>query len=234
MKKLMAMLFALMLCLPVLAENAAPIPVEIVEVRAQNHIQVGLEEALTTAASLLPAQVEQYQTRAEVVRMSDDSYRWVVTVFDLSTLTDGWCVEIDAATGAVMDSYTTRDGIFTEPLEKWAAWKGGSTNKALWRVEEKALIDALYAIQPMYGLPQEGDMSASEASEIAAAALAPYYPADRATGYLVCPGYIMGGEDCNGIWEICMAENGQVVYQVNIDAVTGEIYYISSADDGNG
>ena len=234
MKKILMLFLALLLCVPALAEERPVIPVEIVEERAQNHIQVGLNEAITKTMAEMPVQPESYQTRAEVARMSDGSFRWIVTVFDLTTLSDGWCVEIDATTGAVMASYTTQDGFFTEPLKKWAAWKGGSTNKALWRVEEKALIDALYAIQPMYGLPKEGDMSAAEACDLAASALAPYYPADRATGYLVCPGYIMGGEDCNGIWEICMAENGQVVYQVNIDAVTGEIYYISAEDDGNG
>lgn len=234
MKKLIVLLSALMLCLPVLAENTEAIPVEIVEVRAQNHIQVGLEEALTTAMGMLPAQLEQYQSRAEVVKMSDDSYCWVVTVFDLMSLCDGWCVEIDASSGAVMGSYTTHDGSFQDIQDKWAATMGKSNVKALWRMEEKALFDALYALQPVYGLPKEGDMSASEASEIAAAALAPYYPDDRVTGYLACPGYIMGGEDCNGIWEICMADSGQVVYQVNLDAVTGEIYYISSDDDGNG
>ena len=126
MKKWMMLLLALVMCLPVYADEKAPIPVEIVEVRAQNHIQVGLETALSTAVGLLPEKIEQYQSRAEVVRMSDDTFRWVVTVFDLATLIDGWCVEIDAATGAVMDSYTTRDGIFTEPLEKRAAWKDGS------------------------------------------------------------------------------------------------------------
>lgn len=234
MKKLSVLLMALLLCMPVLAEKTEPIPVEILEVRAQNHIQVGLEAALTTALGMLPVQLEEYQSRAELVRMSDDTCRWIVTVFDLATLTDGWCIEIDASTGAVADSHTTQGGIFTEPLEKWAAWKGGSTNKALWRVEEKALIDALYAMQPMYGLPREGDMSSGEACELAAMALAPYYPQDKISAYLACPGYIMGGEGYNGIWEICMAENGQVVCQVNLDAVTGEIYYISSEDDGNG
>lgn len=233
MKRLMMLLLALVLFLPALAEEHPVVPVEIVEERAQNHIQVGLSEAIAKAQAEIPALPERYQTRAEVVRMSDDSYRWVVTVFDLATLTDGWCVEIDASTGAVADSYTTQEGFFTEALEKWAAWKGGSTNKALWRLEEKALIDALYALQPMYGLPQPGDISQDEAIERANAALAPYYPEDRATGYLVCPGYLMGGEGVNGIWEIYFEEK-DVIYQVNLDAVTGEIYYISAEDSGNG
>ena len=233
MKRLMMLLLALMLCLPAMAEENLAVPVEIVEERAQNHIQVGLSEAIAKAQAEIPMLPEQYQTRVEVVRMSDDSYRWVVTVFDLATLTDGWCVEIDASTGAVVDSYTTQEGFFKEVLEKWAAWKGGSTNKALWRLEEKALIDALYALQPMYGLPQPGDISQEEAVERANAALVPYYPEDRVTGFLICPGYLMGGEGVNGIWEIYFKEK-DLLYQVNLDAVTGEIYYISAEDSGNG
>ena len=233
MKRLMMLLLALMLCLPAMAEEHPAVPVEIVAERAQNHIQIGLNEAIAKAQAEIPAMPEQYQTRAEVVRMSDDTYRWVVTVFDLATLTDGWCVEIDASTGAVVDSYTTQEGFFTEVLEKWAAWKGGSTNKAVWRLEEKALIDALYALQPMYGLPQPGDISQEEAVERANAALVPYYPEDRVTGFLICPGYLMGGEGVNGIWEIYFKEK-DLLYQVNLDAVTGEIYYISAEDNGNG
>ena len=99
MKKWMMLLLALVLCLPAMAEENLAVPVEIVEERAQNHIQVGLSEAIAKAQAEIPTLPEQYQTRAEVVRMSDDSYRWVVTLFDLATLTDGWCVELDVSTG---------------------------------------------------------------------------------------------------------------------------------------
>lgn len=233
MKKWMMLLLALVLCLPVMAEENQAVPVEIVEERAQNHIQVGLNEAIAKAQAEIPTLPEQYQTRAEVVRMSDDSYRWVVTVFDLSTLTDGWCVELDVSTGEVIAKHTTNDGFFQEPLAYWAGHKGGSTDKRLWNMKEKAIFDALYALQPMYGLPQPGDISQDEAVERANAALAPYYPEDRVTGFLICPGYLMGGEGVNGIWEIYFKEK-DLLYQVNLDAVTGEIYYISAEDSGNG
>ena len=233
MKKLMMLILALVLCVPAMAEEYPPVPVEIVEQRAQNHIQVGLSDAITKAQAEIPVLPESCQTRAEVVRMSDDSYRWVVTVFDLANLSDGWCVELDAATGEVIAYYTTDDGFFTKPLERWAAHKGGSTDKRLWRMEQKALIDALYALQPMYGLPQPGDISEDEAIERASAALAPYYPEDRVIAYLICPGYLMGGEGMNGIWEIYF-KGSDMIYQVNLDAVTGEIYYNSAEDNGNG
>ena len=78
-----------------------------------------------------------------------------------------------------------------------------------------------------------GDISEDEAIERASAALAPYYPEDRVTTYLICPGYLMGGEGINGIWEIYFKGN-DMIYQVNLDAVTGEIYYNSAEDNGNG
>ena len=230
MKKWMMLLLALMLCVPVLAEEHLAVPVEIVKPVQGQMTQA---EAMDKGQQLLRTNPEQQQTRVTLVRMSDDSFRWVVTVFDLATLTDGWCVEIDASTGAVVDSYTTQEGFFKEVLEKWAAWKGGSTDKRLWTIVVTAIFDALYALQPMYGLPQPGDISKDEAVERANAALAPYYPQDRTTGYLICPGYLMGGEGVNGIWEIYFKEK-DLLYQVNLDAVTGEIYYISADDNGNG
>lgn len=231
MKKMIVLLFALMLCLPVLAESTEAIPVEIVEVRAQDHIQVGLEEALTTAMSMLPAQVEQYQSRAEAVRMSDGSYRWVVTVFDLTTLTDGWCVEIDAATGEVLSRMEAADGFFWESYTVWTEQKGPH---ALWKMEDKQLYDALYATTPAYGLPMQGDLSAEKALNKALAALG----MDAVGGYQVGYGYFKGGEDCNGVWEICLVVDGEVDCRVTLDAVTGEVYYLErylvEADEANG
>ena len=230
MKKLMMLMLALLLCLPAMAEEYPAIPVEIVNPVQGQMTQA---EAMIKGQELLRMKPEQQQTRVNLVRMSDDSYRWVVTVFDLATLTDGWCVELDASTGERIAYYTTDDGFFTKPLERWAAHKGGNADQRLWTMETKALIDALYALQPMYGLPQPGDISKDEAIERANAALAPYFPEDRVTTYLICPGYLMGGEGVNGIWEIYFKEK-DVVYQVNLDAVTGEIYYISAEDNGNG
>lgn len=230
MKKWMLLILTLLLFVPAMAETSEAIPVEIVDHALST---ITLETAIMKARAEMPVQPEQYQTRAELVRMSDGSCRWIVTVFDLKTLVDGWCVEIDAASGNAAGSYTTDDGYFLDIQEKWAAAMGKSNVKALWRMEEKALYDALYALTPAYGLPQAGDMSAEEAINRATVALAPYYP-DALTGYLVSCGYFMGGEGCNGVWEICLLQDGKVICQVNLDAVTGEIYYMEPADNGNG
>ena len=229
MKKWLILILALMLCVPALAEERSAVPVEIVEERAQNHIEVGLNDAITKAMAELPAQPEKYQTRAEAVRMSDESYRWVVTVFDLTTLTDGWCMELDVSTGAVLASYTTTDGFFMDVYEQWVAHKGSV--QALWSMEDKALFDALYALQPVYGMPERSDMIADDVLAKALAALG----LQNADGYIVCYGYLMGNEGNNGILEICLSVDGvSVSERVNVDAVTGEIYYLESDDNGNG
>lgn len=231
MKKLMMLIFALMLCVPAFAETTGVIPVEIVEPEAG---QLPLEAAIARAREELPVQPKQAQTRAELVRMSDVSCRWVVTVFDLANLCDGWCLELDAVSGAVKASYTTSDGFFQEALETWVdAIAGKGKVIAMWRMEEKALFDALYAIQPVYGLPQPGDLSKEEAVEKAMLALADVTAADPA-GYLVCPGYLMGSDGMNGIWEICFAANGQIVYCVQLDAVSGEVCCVLTDEEGNG
>ena len=116
MKKWMMLLLALMLCVPVLAEEHLAVPVEIVKPVQGQMTQA---EAMDKGQQLLRTNPEQQQTRVTLVRMSDDRFRWVVTVFDLATLTDGWCVERDASTGEVIAYHTTNDGFFLKPLEYW-------------------------------------------------------------------------------------------------------------------
>ena len=224
MKKLMMLLLALMLCVPAFAEGGMVVPVEIAD-PANGHI--ALETAITTALQELPVQPESYQTRAELVCMSDDGARWIVTVFDLTSLTDGWCVEIDAFSGDVAMSYTTYDGFFQDAYDRWVAKKG---IHALWPLEDKQLFDALYAVLPSYGLPQVSDMSAGNALTKALFVLG----LESSEGYAVGYGYLMGGEGYNGVWEITLVKNSQVAYRVNLDAVTGDVYYMEPDENGNG
>ena len=224
MKKLMMLLLALMLCVPAFAEGDMVVPVEIAD-PANGHI--ALETAITTALQELPVQPESYQTRAELVRMSDDGARWIVTVFDLTSLSDGWCVEIDAFSGDVAMSYTTYDGFFQDAYDRWVAKKG---IHALWPLEDKQLFDALYAVLPIYGLPQVSDMSAGNALTKALFVLG----LESSEGYAVGYGYLMGGEGYNGVWEITLVKNSQVAYRVNLDAVTGDVYYMEPDENGNG
>ena len=61
---------------------------------------------------------------------------------------------------------------------------------------------------------------------------------DGTGGYEVGYGYLVGGEGYNGVWEISLVIDGQVGCQVNLDAVTGEVYYLDmymvEADEANG
>lgn len=224
MKKLMMLILVLMLCVPALAEGTVEIPVKITA-PANGHI--ALETAINTALQGLPVQPAQYQTRAELVRMSDDSCRWIVTVFDLASLSAGWCVEIDAFSGDVVFSSTTYDGFFLDVYDRWTAKKGVH---ALWSLEDKQLYDALYAVLPSYGLPMDGDMLAGQALTKALFVLG----LESSDGYAVGYGYLMGGDGYNGVWEICLVKNSQVVYRVNLDAKTGDVYYMEPDEAGNG
>ena len=224
MKKLMMLLLAMMLCLPAMAEEAAPIPVESTD---PANGTIALSEAIAAAMAAVPVQPENYQARAELVCMSDASRRWVVTVFDLTTLTDGWCVELDAFTGEVAMMYTACDGFFQDAYDRWVARKG---IHALWSLEDKQRYDTLYALEPMYGLPLESDMSAGNALTKALFVLG----MESSEGYAVGYGYLMGGEGYNGVWEITLVKNSQVAYRVNLDAVTGDVYYMEPDEAGNG
>ena len=58
----------------------------------------------------------------------------------------------------------------------------------------------------------------------------------NAVDYQVGYGYLMGSGDgeINGVWEVYFVQDGETVYKVNLDAVTGEIYYIEPDEEGNG
>lgn len=231
MKKLMMILLALLLCAPALAETSeisTELPVKLLE---HEEAERPLEYALTLARQAVDELPEQYMIRAELAETSSGTKCWFVTIFDTATFMDAWCITVDASTGAAAMRYTTDDGFFRDAYIAWTAQKGPH---ALWSMEDKQLYDALYAVMPAYGLPMPGDLSAEEALDKALAALG----MDDAGNYEVGYGYLMGGEGVGGVWEISLVVDGQVDCQVNLDAVTGEIYYLGmymvEADEANG
>lgn len=237
MKRLMAILAMLLLAAtPVMAETpadtapAAPetliVPVEILP---QSENLLDMAEAIAAAEATLPALPADCLTRAELVRMSDGSCQWIVTIFDLATFADGWCIAVDAASGEVLGADVTDSGYFHTISQRWQLVKGV---EELWPLQDKLLFDTLYTMQPNYGLPMEGDMSQTEALLTAMTALGLNSPADFDIGY----GYIMGMGDggVNGMWEVYFVQNGELIYKVNLDAVTGEIYLIEPDVEGNG
>lgn len=229
MKKWMALLAMLLLAVtPVLAETPADVAVP-VEILPQSEDALYMADALIKAEAALEALPEDCLTRAELVRMSDGSIQWIVTIFDLSSFADGWCIAMDAVTGEVLSTDVTNMGYFQGISQRWQSVKG---IEQLWTLQDKLLFDTLYTMQPNYGLPMESDMSQTEALLLAMKALGINSPAEYEIGY----GYIMGmGDgDVNGVWEVYFVQNDELIYKVNLDAETGEIYLIEPDEEGNG
>lgn len=229
MKKWIAMLVMLLLAVtPVMAEEQAEVLIP-VEILPQSEELLYMADAIVKAEAVLETLPADCLTRAELVRMSDDSCQWVVTVFDLTTFADGWCVMVDAKTGEVLSLDTTDIGYFQAISERWQSVRGP---EELWSLQDKLLFDTLYTMQPTYGMPMEGDMSQTEALLTAMTALGLNSPADYEIGY----GYIMGMGDgtVNGMWEVYFMQGEEMIYKVNLDAVTGEIFLIEPDVEGNG
>lgn len=226
MKKWLCMLVALLMFVPALAEEVA-LPVRLLE---HEEAAVPLTDALTTARAGVENMPQQSVIRAELAELSDGKKAWVVTIFDSASFNGGWCIMVDAATGAVLSQEAAQDGFFAQAYNTWTAQKG---IQALWSMEDKALFDALYAMLPRYGLPIAA-MPDGNALTRALEAVG----LKSAEGYEVGYGYLMGGEGYNGVWEICLVIDGQVDCRVNLDAVTGEVYYMETnlqdADEANG
>lgn len=223
MKKLLIFLLAMMLCTAACAESAI-LPVRILEHEAS---AIALADALTAARKAIDTVPEKSMLRAELTEMNDGTKAWVVTVFDTATFVDAWCITVDAQKGSILAMEAAQDGFFVQTYAAWTAQKG---LYELWSLEDKQRYDALYAMLPSYGLPMEKDLSAQDALSKALNVLG----MKSAAGYEVGYGYLMGGEGYNGVWEICLVKNGKVAYRVNLDAVTGELYYMEPDEAGNG
>ena len=225
MKKLLLLLAALLLAAaPVLAENAPAVPVEILP---QSDDLLFMADAIEKAKATLPVLPADCLTRAELVRMSDDSRQWIVTIFDLSNFADGWCIAVDANTGAVLTTDATDIGYFYTVNARWQEARGV---EALWSLEDKLLFDTLYTMQPMYGLPMDGDMAPGEALVKAMEAVGVTNAGEYEIGY----GYIMGAGETNGVWEVYFMDGAEMIWKVNLDAQTGEVYLIEPDEEGNG
>ena len=207
------------------AQAASPaVPVEILP---QSEGMIYMSDAIEAAKGTLAVLPADCLIRGELVRMSDGSCQWIVTIFDLANFADGWCICVDAASGAVLTSDVTKIGYFDTVNARWQAAKGV---EALWSLEDKMLFDTLYTIQPTYGLPLEGDLSQGEALGKAMAAVGMNGAGEFQIGY----GYIMGAGETSGVWEVYFVQGDELIYKVNLDAVSGDILLIEPDEEGNG
>lgn len=231
MKKLLLLLAALLLAItPAMADSLQPEDANVpVEILPQGEGMLHMADAIGAAQASLPVLPADTLTRAELVRMVDESTCWIVTIFDLTSFSDGWCVTVDAVSGAVVGTDVTNIGYFAEIADLWQTHYGP---EALWTLEQKLLFDTLYTMQPTYGMPMDGDMPQGEALVKAMAAVGVTSASEYQIGY----GYIMGSGDgqTNGVWEVYFVSGEELIYKVNLDAVTGEIYLIEPDEEGNG
>lgn len=226
MKKFMLFLAAALLMLTVAcAEAPAAVPAQVVPYEEGMLQMTDAIDKVKEVQEVLP---DNCETHAELVKMTDGSYQWIVSIFDMTSFTDAWCVSVDAKSGEVLSKETTNMGFFTGAHDSWIAAKGP---EELWSMEDKLLFDTLYSMVPTYGMPVEGDMAQGEALVKAMNALAITDVSDYEIGY----GYIAGSaEETNGMWEVYFIKNGEFAHKVNLDAVTGEIYLIEPDEEGNG
>lgn len=227
MKKWLSLLLALLLCPAAYAESNGNATVMPVKLLAHEEAALPLADALTRAKQTVTQAPGQSMIRAELAELSNGKKAWVVTIFDTATYADAWCIMLDAADGSVLSTEKAEAGFFTEAFAAWRASKG---IQELWPMEDKQLYDALYAVLPSYGLPMSTDMTKEAALSRALFVLG----LASSDGYEVGYGYLTGGEGYNGVWEICLVQQGQVAYRVNLDAVTGEVYYMEPDEAGNG
>lgn len=228
MKKFLITLLSLLLAVtPAMAEESqAAVPTQIIP---QTDEMLFMSDAILKAQEALQVIPAECLTRAELVLMSDGSHQWVVSIFDMTNFADAWTIAVDAVSGEVISVDATNIGYFSQVNDRWESARG---LRALWSLEDKMLFDMLYTVNPVYGLPMEGDMTHGQALEIALNALEITGAADFQIGY----GYMIGLGDgvTNGVWEVYLVQNGELVYKVNLDAVNGDIYLIEPDEEGNG
>lgn len=229
MKKILLLLAAVLLIAATAAAEEAETPVIPVEIIAQEEGMLHITEAVAKAEAHVQGLPAGCVSRAELVRMSDDSCQWIVTIYNEESIFDLWSVGVDAVSGEVMTYDWTNNGYFWELAERWEKVKG---TEALWTLEDRQLFDVLYRREMYYGMPVEGDMAQSAALTVAVEALGLTSVSDYEIGY----GYILGADDglTNGVWEVFFVQNGECVYKVNLDAVNGDIYLLEPDESGNG
>lgn len=122
----------------------------------------------------------------------------------------------------------TRDGWFQTAQDRWTEALGRVY--ALWTVEEKALFDQIYAFVPSMGVPEETDLPADAALKRALEALTLENETDYEVGY----GYVAGGTEGSGMWQVYFVKGDETVWEVTLDAATGEVLFIEPDEEGNG
>ena len=218
MKKLMT----LAVCLLLMASAAlaeGPLPEELL---LPGQDRVTLAEAVGIAFGLMEPQPGTTISRASLVRLTDNTHAWIVTVQERGGEDrQAWTFTLSADDGELLWQEASAQGDFPRTRRAWTAAWG---EEGRWTVEQRMLFDRLYAAAGENALSPEGQVSQEEACDIALAALG---LTDDSAYQLVCS---LSGDR----WQIILVQEGVAMWQVTVDASDGQVTLIAPGGTGNG
>lgn len=217
MKKLMTLVGCLLLASAALAEG--PLPEELL---LPGQDRVTLAEAVGMAFGLMEPQPGTTISRASLVRLTDNTHAWIVTVQEQGGESrQAWTFTLSADDGELLWQETSPQGDFPQTRQAWmAAW--GEEDR--WTGEQRMLFDRLYAVEGERALSPDGQVSQEEACDIALAALG---LTDDSAYQLACS---LSGDR----WQIILVQEGVAMWQVTLDASDGQVTLIAPGGAGNG
>lgn len=216
MKKMLILLLGLMMLFSAaLAEE--PLPEELL---IPGQERVTLAEAVGMAYGLIDALPAEHMSRANLVRLTDNTHAWVVSVYgQRETQPVQWTFTFSADDGEVLWQETAAE-TFQQTLRRWEKAKGEQKH---WTHEQFRLYERLYVGQGNHALTQNIAIGQEEACDIALAALG--LTDDRA--------YQMACSLTGDIWQVILVQDGLAVWQMSIDTAAGQVL-LTQAVGGNG
>ena len=218
MKKLMT----LAVCLLLMASAAlaeGPLPEELL---LPGQDRVTLAEAVGIAFGLMEPQPGTTISRASLVRLTDNTHAWIVTVQEREGEDrQAWTFTLSADDGELLWQEASAQGDFPRTRQAWTAAWG---EEGRWTVEQRMLFDRLYALAGENSLTTDGQVSQEEACGIALAALG---LTDDSAYQLACS---LSGDR----WQIILVQEGVAMWQVTVDASDGQVTLIAPGGTGNG
>lgn len=217
MRKLLALLLCLLLTAPALAEG--PLPEELL---IPGQERMTLADAVSTVYGLIGQLPTEHLTSANLVRLSDNTHAWVVSVYDRSeNPAANWTYTLSADDGEVVWADAAEGAVFIATRDQWEATLG---SWQVWPRETLALYERLYMPINDAAWPDEIQISQEEACAIAMAALEMSNAADYQLGYRLD----------GTLWQVFFVQEGVTAWQVNVDAASGQVTRIMPQGQGNG
>ena len=218
MRKLMTLAVCLLMAASAaLAEG--PLPEELL---LPGQDRVTLAEAVGMAFGLMAQQPGTTISRASLVRLTDNTHAWIVTVQEKGGESrQAWTFTLSADDGELLWQEDSVRGSFPQMRQ---AWREAWGEEGRWAAEQLMLFDRLYAVTGEAVPSADGQVSQEEACDIALAALG---LTDDSAYQLACS--LSGGR-----WQIILVQEGVAMWQVTLDASDGQVTLIAPGGAGNG